>query len=117
MIQTYLIAGVVAIALGFTTGWKVHSWKTDAAQVRANAAAAQLARDMVKKVDRAAENYEKARAAASARDVVVEKKVFKIIREPAYQKECLPSEGVKILIDDINASNTRRGLSASSPGV
>lgn len=117
MIQTYLIAGVVAIALGFTTGWKVHSWKTDAAQARANAAAAQLARDMAKKVDRAAENYEAARASAAARDVVVTKEVYRVVSKPVYRNVCLDSDGVRILADDAAASNARRGLKAAVPAA
>lgn len=117
MLWHYAAAGLAALAVGFTSGWQVRSWKADAdeqdrAEMQAKAAHAQRER-----ADRAAEQYETGRATAEARERVVVKEVRRVVEKPVYRDVCLDADGLRVLADDVAASNARRRLAPAVPAA
>ncbi len=123
MIQLYaLAAGALAIAAAsFTAGWQVQGWRHDANELERQQQAAQDARAAVRRIDVAAEGYEARREAARSHDEAKQQEVIRVITKTEYRDRCLDDDGMRILADDLDASDARRGVapavpSASAPG-
>lgn len=119
MIAAYVGAG--AIVVGFGLGWLVHSWKTEAEEAERQQAAQELAREQQRMVNRASAQHEARREQREARERVVVKEVERVLEKPVYREFCLDDDGLRLLTEDIAASNARRELgppvpAASSPG-
>lgn len=57
----------------------------------------------VDQVDKASAGHETFRAAASAREVIVEKEVERVVEKPVYRNMCLDDDGLRIIAADIAA--------------
>lgn len=115
MIYTHAAAAVIALALGFTGGWKARDWKAgadDAAKLRADAATA-LRR--AEKVDGAAERYEQAREGIRVRARAITQEVDRVADRPIYRdRECLDHDGLRLVAAAIGASAPDPGQPAPS---
>jgi len=106
-----------ALAVGAGTGWKVRDWKADAADKERLEFQQKEAMRAADKVDWSAAEFEKGRAAASARERVVVREVQHVVEKPVYRELCLDADGLRILADDVDASNARRGLAPAVPAA
>lgn len=97
MLYTYAAAAIVALALGFTSGWKVHAWKADAdkvAQLRADNATA-LRR--AERVDQAAQSLETAKEDIRARTRAITNEALRLAARPVYRDRCLDADGLQLV--------------------
>lgn len=106
----YIAAAAFAIAVGFTGGWKVASWRADskAAEVRE-----QTARETAKQIERAtsaATSFEQTRAAQRIKTITVTREVQ---REVAADADC----SAKPLPDGLRNALVRAASPASEPGA
>ena len=113
----YLIGGAAALSavLSFGAAWQIQGWRQDAARYAAAQDLAQSQRDNAKLVDRAAEAYQTTQASAEVRERVVEKEVIRVVQKPVYRERCLDDDGLRIVADDIDAANARRGIAPAVP--
>jgi hypothetical protein len=114
-------AGAAAIVVGFGLGWQVHGWKTGKEEAVRLRAAQELANEQQRMVNRASAKHEVQRADREIRERVVIREVQRVLEKPVYREQCLDDDGLRILTEDIAASNARRELgsavpAASSPG-
>jgi hypothetical protein len=115
MTPSWLITALVGLALGSAGGWQVHAWKAGADERDRLEKTAQAGRDDAKRMDRAAEKFETAQSQAQRREAHVIQEVIRVIEKPVYRERCLDDDGLRLLADDIDASNARRGLAAAVP--
>lgn len=100
-LQTILIISLVSLVVGFGSGWKVHSWKTDAEEKAAIEAAAIVQRSV-------SETLENKLQELKANERVIEREKIKIIDRPVYRNDCLDPDGLRIV-------NSAAGITAESP--
>lgn len=115
MIAAY--AGVAALVAGFTLGWSVADWRADARELQRVQAAKELADEQQRMVARASARVEAQREQRAARERVVVREVERVLEKPVYRNVCLDDDGLRILADDIAASNARRELGPPVPGA
>lgn len=98
---SWLTASLLSIALGFGTGWKVHSWKTDS-EVKAEEDKAEVVAD-----DKAVK-HEQFKEKERIRYVTITKNVDRIVKEPFYltPDQCLDDDGLRELREAINPGST-----------
>lgn len=111
----YVASAVLAVALGFGSGWKTHAWKTDSAELERVKTEAQRQADTRKLMERAAEAFEDGKSSVAAREVVVEKEVRRVISKVEYRNVCLDDDGLRIMSDDAAFYNSRRGFAPAVP--
>jgi hypothetical protein len=112
---------VFALATGIGLGWSVADWRADARNLQRVQAAKEVADEQQRMVSRASASFETQREQRGARERIVVKEVERVLEKPVYSVACVDDVGLRILADDIAASNARRQLgpalpSASSPG-
>lgn len=103
--QNTIIAVVVASALSFGAGWKVHDWKVEAEASEGKEKAA-------KKEDKKAEDFEDYKQTERVKFMFVRKEVERIVEKPFYAAsapECLDADGLRALDDAL------RGKAPSEP--
>lgn len=115
MIAAYV--GVGALVVGFGVGWQVHSWKTGAEEAQRQQAAQELANESQRLVSRASAQHETRREQREARERVVVREVQRVVEKPVYREQCLDDDGLRILTEDIAASNARRELAPAVPAA
>lgn len=114
MIAAYAAAG--ALAAGLAMGWAVRDWKAGADEAEALQAAHENAQEQQRQVNQASARYQVRRADAEQRERVVTKEVRVVLEKPEYRAErCLDDDGMRILAEDIQAANARRGFGKSLP--
>jgi hypothetical protein len=99
----YVAAALLALSIGFGSGWKVRAWKAGADDVER---AEQQAKDQLRRVehvDQAAQAHEDFKAAAEVRWRTVTKEVEHVVERPVYRNVCLDADGLRILADDIRS--------------
>jgi len=100
MLWHYAVGALVALSVGFGSGWQVRSWKAGndrAAEL--DLQAREAARD-AQRVDTVATGYEAQRATGQQRQRVITRTVERIVREPFYAPgaaSCLDPDGLRIL--------------------
>lgn len=119
MIAAYV--GAAAMVAGFAMGWQIHSWKAGAEEARAARAASLELEGRDRRIHAASAQYQVKLAAAQERERIVIQEVERVASKPEYRDQCLDDDGMRILTDDIESSNARRGLgpavpAASAPG-
>lgn len=114
------VAGAALVA-GVGLGWSIADWRADARNLQRERAEALALQGRQRGIQAASERLETQREQRGARERVVVKEVERVLEKPVYRNVCLDDDGLRILADDIAASNARRQLgpalpSASSPG-
>ena len=117
MTMIWAYVGGAALVLGFGTGWKVRDWKADAAEKARLEAVLKTKEENATKVDAAAVKFEDRKAKVAARERVVIKEVERVVEKPVYRNICVDSDGLRILADDVAASNTGRELAPAVPAA
>ncbi len=104
-----LYATLIALAIGFGSGWKVHSWKVDSADKKEQDKAVVVADDK-------AEQHEVFKEKERVRYVTVTKNVDRIVQKPFYiaSEQCLDDDGLRQLREAINPGSTSQ-LAAEVP--
>jgi len=108
VLYTHAAAALIAMVIGFGSGWQVRNWKAGndrAAEL--DLQAREQARDAIR-VDTAASGYETQRAASQQRQRVITRTVERIVREPFYAPgagACLDDGGLRILAAAVSASD------------
>lgn len=115
MLWHYVAGGVALFALGSYTGWEVRDWKAAADNADRVEREAQDAFRRAEIIDRSSEKFEVGRASAEARERVVEREVIRVVEKPVYRERCLDDDGLRILTNDIAASNARREFAPAVP--
>jgi hypothetical protein len=113
VIAAYAAAG--ALAAGLATGWAVRDWKAGADDAEALQAARDIAQEQQRMVNQASARYQVHRADAAQRERIVTKEVRVVLEKPVYRESCLDDDGMRILTEDIQAANARRGFGKSLP--
>ena len=113
MIAAYVAAG--ALATGLAMGWAVRDWKAGADEREAAQAAQEIAQEQQRLVNQASARYQARRAGAEQRERVVTKEVLRVLEKPVYRESCLDDDGMRILTEDIQAANARRGFGKTLP--
>jgi hypothetical protein len=113
------VAGAALVA-GIGLGWTVADWRADARELQRVQAQKEVADEQQRMVSQASARFETQREQRGARERIVVKEVQRVLEKPVYRNVCLDDGGLRILSDDIAASNARRQLgpalpSASSP--
>jgi hypothetical protein len=110
MVRLYVFAAVFAagLAVGGGSIWKVQNWRHAANERDRLAAEAQVQRDQSKRIDRAAESYLTAKAAADSKANIIEREVIRYVQNPANSAVCLDPDGLLILQDAAAAEQARR---------
>jgi hypothetical protein len=116
-----LYAGAAALVAGVVLGWTVRDWKAGAEEARTARAASLELEGRDRRIHAASSQYQAQLASAQARERIVIQEVERVASKPEYRDQCLDDDGMRILADDIQSSNTRRGLgpavpAASAPG-
>ena len=111
MIWTHVAAAILALVLGFGSGWKARAWKAgadDLARVQAEQSdhAQQAAR-----VDHAAEGNAQRTAAIRAEVRTITREVERVVSQPVYvDRPCLDADGLRLVARAAGAA------SAADPG-
>jgi hypothetical protein len=118
MVRLYVFAAVFAagLAVGGGSIWKVQNWRHAANERDRLAAEAQVQRDQSKRIDRAAESYLTAKAAADSKANIIEREVIRYVQNPAHAAECIDADGLRILADIAAAENARRSPATAVRG-
>ena len=92
MIYTYAIAGLIALVVGFTSGWKVATWRAESNASELVAAQAHDALVRQEHASGAATQYEVAKAAQRTRTIYVTRDVERAVQgDPDCSGKPLPS--------------------------
>ena len=103
-LYTYAATAIVAVAIGFTGGWKTQGWRWDAADKQR---IEQEAKERQKQLDRAqvaSTTFEDKRTTNETRYRTVTVTLEKIVDRPVYLQQCFDDEGLAAL----NAQIQRR---------
>ena len=117
--MTYIYAAIAAIifALGAATGVKVHATMDAAQHARELEQAHKEAARRVERVDNAAIQHEKFKAATDARERTVIQEVERVVQVPVYRNECFDADGLRILAADIAARSAASEPAPAVPGA
>jgi hypothetical protein len=87
-----------ALLVGFTSGWKVESWRWGASEAAA-LRAAETERDALQaKYTEASQAYEKAKQEKSVEYRTITKTVDRIVEKPVYRdRACFDDDGVQLV--------------------
>jgi hypothetical protein len=107
--QSHLIVGAVAAAVAFGGGWTAHGWRRDAAELKRQEDASELARLRARTADTAASTHEVFKENERVVYQVITETVDRIVERPVYRNVCLDADGLRALGDAIHGR-------ASDPG-
>lgn len=100
-LYTYAATALVAVAIGFTGGWKTQGWRWDAADKQR---IEQEAKERQKQLDRAqvaSTTFEDKRTTNETRYRTVTVTLEKIVDRPVYLAACLDPDGLRELNQQI----------------
>ena len=103
MIWTHVAAAILALVLGFGSGWKVRAWKAgadDAQRIEAEQSDAAKARGHAAQV---VEAHEAKREAREQQARIIEREVTRVVEKPVYRNLCLDDDGLRILAEALGA--------------
>jgi predicted metalloprotease len=113
VIQTHLVAALVAALVGFGSAWQVQDWRFGAAERDRIEAAQEVERLRAAQADAASSAHEQERAENRAKFRVIYKDVERVVEKPVYRdRECFDSDGLRILSEAISGG---AGNAASEP--
>lgn len=93
----YGVVAAVCLAMGFAGGWRVESWRNDAAQLEAqNKATAKFKREE-KTVDVAAVGHEDFKAKEDKQGEQRTRTIRVLVDRPVYRNICIDDDGVRLL--------------------
>lgn len=107
--QSHLVVAAIAGSLAFGSGWTVHGWRRDAADLARQEDAAELARLKARTADTAAEVHEVFKERERVVYQTITETVDRIVERPVYRNVCLDADGLRALSDAIHGR-------ASDPG-
>lgn len=115
-LYTYAATALVAVAIGFTGGWKTQGWRWDASEKQR---LEQEAKDLHRANERAqasSSTFESKRSANETKYRTVTITLEKIIDRPVYLSACLDPDGLRVLNEQIsgNPNPGRLGLKLPS---
>lgn len=113
---TYAATALVAIALGFGSGWKVRDWKASADQA---AQAERMREDEIaarEAQDRAATSYETKRAAGQQRQRVITREVDRVV-EVYRDRPCLTDDGLRLVAQAVAGADPASSPQAAMPAA
>ena len=113
---TYAATALVAIALGFGSGWTVRTWKAGndrAAEL--DLQAREQARDAIR-VDVAATGYETQRAAGQQRQRVITREVDRVV-EVYRDRPCLTDDGLRLVAQAVAGADPASSPQAAMPAA
>lgn len=113
MIAAYV--GIASVVAGLALGWTVRDWRAGAEEAARRRAAALQLEGQQRGIYAASSRYQAGNAGADARERTVLKEVQRVVEKPVYREQCLDGDGLRVLTDDIDASNTVRGLGSAVP--
>ena len=98
MIYTHAAAAVIALALGFTGGWKTRAWKAGADDAQRLQAQAVATAQTASAADSAAAGFEKTREVIRWRTRTITQEVDRVVDRPIYRdRECLDADGLHLV--------------------
>lgn len=103
-LYTYAATALVAVAIGFTGGWKTQGWRWDAAEKQR---LEQEAKDLHRANERAqasSSTFESKRSANETKYRTVTITLEKIIDRPVYISACFDADGLRLLNEQISGN-------------
>lgn len=91
----YAATFLVALALGFTSGWKVQAWRWDSDNLAKLEAQRENERVNRRAADAASEGHEKRAADLDQQFRVIYSEVEHTIEKPIYKNVCFDEDGMK----------------------
>jgi hypothetical protein len=110
------VAGAALVA-GIGLGWSVADWRADARNLQRERSEALALQGRQRGIQAASERLEAQREQRGARERIVVKEVERVLEKPVYSVACVDDAGLRILADDIAASNARRQLGPTLPSA
>lgn len=111
-LYAYAATALVAVAIGFTGGWKTQGWRWDAAEKQR---IEQEAKERQKQLDRAhtaSATFEGKRTANETHYRTVTVTLEKIVDRPVYLNQCMDADGLQQLNAQI-----ARATDPGQPGI
>lgn len=102
-LYTYVGTALVAVAVGFSAGWKTQGWRWDASEKQR---IEQEAKERQKQLDRAHASsgvFEEKRSSNEIKYRTVTVAVKEFVDRPVYRNACLDDDGLRALNDQIAA--------------
>lgn len=108
---TYAATFILALVIGFTSGWKVQGWRWDSDNLAKMDVQRENERLNHRKADTASEGHEKRAAGLDAQFQVIYSEVERVTEKPVYHNVCFDADGMRELSNAIG-SGTSSGESA-----
>lgn len=112
MAYTYAATALVAVAIGFTGGWKTQGWRWDASEKQRLEQEAKERQKQLERAHTASTTFEDKRTTNETRYRTVTVTLEKVVERPVYLNACLDPVGLRILNDQIT-----RAADPSQPGL
>ncbi len=116
-LYTYAATAIVAVAIGFTGGWKTQGWRWDAADKQRIEQETIDLRRITEHARQASGTYEDKRTANEIRYRTTTVVLEKVIDRPVYLAACLEPDGLRALNQQISrtADTGQLGLKLPKP--
>ena len=100
-LYTYAATAVVAVALGFAGGWKTQGWRWDAADKQRLEQEAKELHRAAERAQASSTTFEGKRSTNETKYRTVTVTLEKIVERPVYLQQCMDSEGLAVLNQQI----------------
>lgn len=112
MLYTHIAAAAVALAIGFTGGWKTQGWRWDAADKQRIELEAKERQKQLDRANTASTTFEDKRATNETRYRTVTVTLEKVVERPVYLQSCMDDDGLRSLNQQII-----RAADPGEPGI
>lgn len=96
-LYTYVATAAVALALGFSGGWKTQGWRWDAADKQRIELEAKERQKQLDRANTASFSFEDKKAANEIRYRTVTVTLEKVVERPVYLQQCVDADGLQQL--------------------
>ena len=96
-LYTYAATALVAVAIGFTSGWKTQGWRWDAADKQRIELEARERQKQLDRATTASTTFEDKRATNETRYRTVTVTLEKVVERPVYLQQCVDADGLQQL--------------------
>lgn len=104
MIYTYVATALVAVAIGFSGGWKTQGWRWDAADKQRIEQEARERSRLLERAHASSGAFEEKRTANETKYRTVTVTLEKIVERPVYLNQCLDADGLRVLNEQISGN-------------
>lgn len=103
-LYTYVATGLIALVLGFGSGWKTQGWRWDASEKQRIEQEAKERQRQLERAHASSSVFESKRSANETKYRTVTVTVKEIVDRPVYRNICLDDDGLRVINDQISIS-------------